>query len=614
MAQRDKNPRRFILTVFTRRLLLMAMPLGMAALLLVPSSPSQSANPRPANPRPNVIMMVIDDAALTDLGSYGGEAKTPHIDQLARQGTLFTHYRTSPLCAPSRAMLLTGLDNHLTGIATIPEVLTKSQAGHKGYSMHLEPGVETLAQILGRDGYQTFMTGKWHLGHGGKNLPVHHGFERSFALDASGADNWSKRSYIPYYETAPWYNGDMPADLPEEFYSSAFIVDQMLDYIGEREETKPFFAFLGFQAVHIPVQAPAELIAPYRDIYAKGWDDIAAKRFENAQSLGLMPANVAPPAPNSQRQAWSDLSAEDQELYAARMAVNAAMLEAMDIHIGRLLAYLEENGLRENTIFVVTSDNGPEPFNPMDNRLMRAWMWLEGYDTGLEDLGGPNSYGFIGRDWASSTGGGHLYKFTAAEGGLRVPLIISGANVPANNRVEATSWVYDVAPTLLDLLGLNYQADIMTGRSLLPVIRGDQSSVYGDEEPIGIEVSGNSALFKGDYKLVRNMAPHGDGQWRLYNLSLDPGETTDIRTKEIEKFEELSQDYLAYEARFGVQPMPADYDAIAEVTRNTTLKRFGVSQPVLYAIIFGFFSALGLAIWFAVRAFKRRRLENLTNH
>ena len=559
--------------------------------------------------KPNVVMIVIDDAALTDLGVYGGEAKTPHIDQLAKNGTLFTKYRTSPLCAPSRAMLLTGLDNHLTGIATIPEVLTKSQAGHKGYAMYLEPGVKTLAQILGDEGYQTFMTGKWHLGHGGKNLPIHHGFDRSFALDASGADNWSKRSYIPYYETAPWYDGEAPANLPEEFYSSAFIVDQMINYIDTRTETKPFFSFLGFQAVHIPVQAPAELIAPYRDIYAEGWDDIAAKRFANAQALGLMPKNVAPPRKVENGRNWSDLSVDEQELYAARMAVNAAMLEAMDIHIGRLMSYLDEKGLRNNTIFVVTSDNGPEPSNPAEDARMRAWMWMEGYDTGLEDLGGPDSYGFIGRDWAASTGAGHLYKFTAAEGGLRVPLIISGPDIPVGKKIEATSWVYDVAPTLLDILGHDGDSkDItaMTGRSLMPVIRGEQPAVYGQDEPIGIEVSGNSALFKGTYKLVRNMSPHGDGQWRLYDLAKDPGETLDIASTYPLKFEELARDYAEYEARFGVQPMPHDYDAFTEMSRNTTLKRFGVSQPVLYSLIVGGLVGFSLFLWLIARLLRRK--------
>jgi arylsulfatase A-like enzyme len=146
--------------------------------------------------RPNIVLIVVDDAGLTDFAPYGGEAAMPTIQTLADTGSKFTNYHTSPLCAPSRAMLLTGIDNHRTGIATIPEVLTEEQQGQPGYSMYFEPGVTTLAQRLKMGGYKTYMTGKWHLGGRQQDLPNAHGFDRSFALDASGADNWEQKSYI----------------------------------------------------------------------------------------------------------------------------------------------------------------------------------------------------------------------------------------------------------------------------------------------------------------------------------------------------------------------------------------------------------------------------------
>src|SRR6185503_12175595 len=170
--------------VMRRGVLALACALVMAA----GSAGAQNAPARPTQ-RPNIVVVVVDDAGFTDFGAYGGEARTPNIDALAARGAQFSHYYTSPLCAPSRAMLLTGVDNHRTGVATIPEVLPPEQQGHRGYTMHLEPNVLTVAQRLRAVGYRTYITGKWHLGHGAGDLPNDHGFDRSFVLDASGADN-----------------------------------------------------------------------------------------------------------------------------------------------------------------------------------------------------------------------------------------------------------------------------------------------------------------------------------------------------------------------------------------------------------------------------------------
>jgi len=206
-----------------------------------------------------------------DFGVYGGEAQTPNIDALAARGAMFTQYRTSPLCSPTRAMLLTGLDNHKTGIATIPEVLPAEQEGKPGYSMALEPSVLTIADRLRDKGYRTLMSGKWHMGEEANEMPQTHGFDRSFALAASGADNWEDKSYMPYYAEAPWFEDGIEASLPEGFYSSEFIVDKMISYLEDTDASKPFLAYLPFQAIHIPVQAPPEFTAKYKGRFDEGW-------------------------------------------------------------------------------------------------------------------------------------------------------------------------------------------------------------------------------------------------------------------------------------------------------------------------------------------------------
>ena len=536
------------------------------------------ASAQEAASRPNFVLILVDDAGFMDFGAYGGEAATPNIDRLATSGVMFTNYHTSPLCSPSRAMLLTGVDNHRTGVATIREVLPPEQRGQPGYSLHLEPGVVTVASRLKASGYRTYMTGKWHLGDGEGDLPNGHGFDRSFALDASGADNWEQKSYMPYYDSAPWYEDGEPAQLPKDFYSSKFIVDQMIEYLeAEKDDTRPFFAYVAFQAVHIPVQAPREFTAKYEGVYDDGWHALREARWKKARELGLIPEDAAlDDMPPGLRQ-WESLSEEDRRICAKSMAVNAGMLEAMDHHIGRLVAYLEGKGESENTVFIVTSDNGPAQNDPIAEPLFGVWMKLHGYSRDLETLGEKGSFACIGPEWANAAASpGAFFKFYAAEGGTRVPLIFSGAGLGGSRRAEALSFVTDVTPSILDLARVEVGDDgsvPMNGRSLVPLLRGEAGEVYGADTPVGMEVSGQAALFKGDYKLVRNNPRYGDGVWRLYDLARDPGETRDLATERKDLFSELMRDYEAYTETMGVLEMPAGYVEYDQMRANAIRKQ-----------------------------------------
>lgn len=560
---------------------------GIICLVLLVTSGLQLASAQTPDPAPNVVVIVIDDAALMDLGVYGGEARTPNIDALAARGAMFTQYRTSPLCSPTRAMLLTGLDNHLTGVATIPEVLPEEQKGKPGYTMALEPGVLTLADRLRAMGYRTLMSGKWHLGETADEMPQNHGFDRSFALAASGADNWDDKPYIPYYKDAPWWEDGVEASLPEDFYSSEFIVDKMIAYIEATDAEKPFLAYLPFQAIHIPVQAPQGFIDNYDGVYDDGWHALREARHERAQALGLIKQGAALAPMHASARDWDSLSAEDQTLYAARMEVNAAMLEAMDHHIGRFMDYLGAEGSLDQTLFVVTSDNGPEPSRgDFDPRLTR-WQNWNGYHIGLDGIGQPGSWGFIGPEWATAAASpGALYKFYATEGGIRAPLIIAGPGVtPA--KIDTPAMVTDITPTVLDMLDAPpapQSARQMTGRSLMPVLTGEADSVYPPDEVRAIEVSGNTALYKGDYKITRSMPPVGNAEWQLYNMSLDPGETTDLADTDPETLADLVAAYEDYAAEVGVLEMPEGYDSMETVTANTLSRFYKNYRGVLIAM------------------------------
>ncbi len=580
----------------------------LASALITPLAFSILATSAAQDPeQPNVVIMLVDDAALMDFGAYGGEALTPNIDMLAARGAMFTPYRTSPLCSPSRAMLLTGMDNHLTGIATIPEVLPDEHVDQPGYSMSLEPGVLTLADRLRPQGYRTLMTGKWHMGSGTGDLPSDHGFDRSFALDASGADNWDDKSYMPFYHDAPWYEDGKAAVLPDEFYSSEFIVDKMISYLGsaDSDADKPFLAFLGFQAIHIPVQAPKHFTDKYDGVYDRGWHVLRTERHEKAMALGLIPQGAAlAPMPEGSRM-WSELSDEDRALYTARMQVNAGMLEAMDHHIGRLIDHLKQTSEYENTIFVITSDNGPEHNRGDNDSRLALWMRFNGYHVDLDGMGERGSWGFIGPEWANAAASpGALYKFYTAEGGIRAPLVMSGPGI-APQRIDAMAMVSDVAPTLIDMIGPSGaipDGKPMTGRSLLPVLTGEQEHVYAADDAIGMEVSGNAALYKGDFKITRTMPPVGDATWHLYNISEDPGETRNLADTLPETKAELITEYQAYAARVGVQEMPVGYDSSVQIEANTRAKlqkRYGwvliVIGLILLALLYG--------LWRVIRHF-----------
>jgi len=203
---------------------------------------------------------------------------------------------------------------------------------------------------------------------------------------------------------------------------------------------------------------------------------------------------------------WESLSADKKDYAAKSMAVNAGMIEAMDFHIGRYIDYLKKTGKFENTIFVVTSDNGPEASDPSLLPGMTEWLKKTGYTSDYDTLGEEKSFAFIGPEFASAASGPSAYfKFYAGEGGLRVPLILSGPGIKKGTKSHAFSFVTDITPTVLDLVGLTNGHDVsFDGRSLKPLTQGDRQFVYSQEDAIGMEAAAQAALFRGDYKITRN--------------------------------------------------------------------------------------------------------------
>ena len=289
--------------------------------------------------RPNLVLILADDIGYSDFGAFGGEIDTPHIDALAAAGTRFTNFRAASSCAPTRAMLMTGVDNHLAGIGSMRELMPLSHRGKPGYDGVLNQDVLTVAQLLQGIGYRTSVTGKWHLGVEENNLPPARGFDDSFIQADNGADNYEMRPYLPMRPEARWYdNGERLEDLPDDFYSSTAFIDRTLEFLRSTEDSQqPFFAYIAFQANHTPIQAPARFVDAYRGQLhrrlARGLQGRGRKRSRPWVYWRRMPRwpKARPRKPGDA------LTAEQQYFEARRMQAYAGMATAMDHEIGRLV-------------------------------------------------------------------------------------------------------------------------------------------------------------------------------------------------------------------------------------------------------------------------------------
>lgn len=538
------------------------------------------------NKRPNILLILADDLGFTDIAPYGSEVSTPNLQALAERGVRFTNYHTAANCAPSRAMLLTGVSNHLAGVPNIPEMLAPEQKEQDNYQGVLGDNVVTVATLLEDAGYHTYMAGKWHLGKTPDKLPSRRGFERTVAMADSGADNWEQKPYIPLYDKANWFADGEEHTLPEDFYSSTYLVDKTIEFIGsnlndeQSANNKPFFAYLPFMAVHIPVQAPQEYIDRYMGTYDSGWDALREQRAKSAAEIGIIP-HGAPIGRMPGTENWNELSDERRRFEAKRMAVYAAMIEAMDTELGRLFDYLKQRGEFDNTVIIFTSDNGSEASGPRDGTSFAASFGPSrmGYHLDYETLGLKGSYNTISPYFASASVSPLAYfKFYAGEGGMRVPLIMAGGDQWQKRSVNHSfAWATDITPTILSLANIGKPSsryagrpiEAISGKDLTPLLSGQVERVRTERETVGYELAGNAALFQGDFKIVANQAPLGDGEWRLFNIVSDPGETIDLKATMPQRFQQMLSAYEQFKIDNRVASLPRGYTPVKQLVANT---------------------------------------------
>lgn len=508
---------------------------------------------------PNVLIIVADDMGYTDIGAFGGsDIHTPNIDRLASSGVRLSNFHTLPTCAPARSVLLTGVDNHVSGIGS--QVISGDQVGQPGYEGHLNERVVTLAEILAQHGYRTYHAGKWHLGDEPRYGPSQRGFQESFALMPGGASHYADaRPLHPAEPTLYAHDGKVVDKLPDDFYSTRDYTNWLVQWLErDRGSDKPFFAYLAYTAPHDPLQAPADYIAKYRGVYDAGYEALRQKRFSQLQALGLIGKEQTLAAWPDVIARWDSLSDSERANSRRDMEVYAAMIDFMDEQIGRVLDLLERQGELGNTLVLFMSDNGANGA-PAKVYSTHTQRYHDTFDNSLQNRGARGSFISQGAGWATaSTAAFNLFKFFVYEGGIRTPAIVKPVGEPGTGQIISTfTHIRDVVPTVLALVGIEHPAQrnlalaAPEGRSWLPLLRGRPDEMQPLKD-VGYEVHGSRAYIDGDWKAVLTPMPLGSGMWQLFDLRTDPGETRDLAGQYPERLQALRKDQAAYEQAHGV--------------------------------------------------------------
>jgi arylsulfatase len=506
----------------------------------------------PASAKPNIIVILADDMGFSDLGCYGSEIATPNIHKLAAGGVRFTQFYNTTRCCPTRASLLTGLYSHQAGVGHMVQNL-----GSPAYQGELNQRCVTIAELLHSAGYQTAMTGKWHVtpfSNAKQNWPMSRGFDKFFGLIGS------VRSY---YDPPTLVRDNTPIQAEgKDFYLTDAITEHAVSYLrdcGKKKE--PFFLYVAYTAPHWPMHALPNDIEKYRGKYRIGWDELRKQRHQRLIDLGLVDKKWPLTPRDSQAPAWVD--APNKEWQDQRMAVYAAMIDRMDQGVGRILQQLKDTGQDENTLILFLSDNGgcAEEIPANWRGAMFPEKTRDGRPTKVGNdpavLPGPDDvFQSYGLPWANASNTPfRLYKHWVHEGGIATPFI---AHWPAKIQKAAITHqvghVIDIMATCIDVAGFEYPRTIkerpitpLEGKSLVPIFQGKTRPGH---DAIFWEHEGNKAVRQGKWKLV---AQH-KGAWELYDLEADRTELTNLAGQQPDKVKELTARYEQWAKKVGVVP------------------------------------------------------------
>lgn len=443
--------------------------------------------------RPNIVLIMADDLGFADLGCYGSEISTPNLDTFAANGLRFTQFYNTAKCHSSRVSLLTGL--------------YCDQAG----STKLSRGA-TIAEVLSKSGYFTAMVGKWHL----SKQPTDFGFKRYWG-HLSGATNYFTGDNTFRLNGEKWNVPETLNDRP--FYTTHAVTDFALDFLKEvTRGDDPFLLYVAFNAPHYPLQAPEEAVRKYDGRYDGGWDKLRLERHRRQLKSGLLPAKWKLSPRPDHVPAWNNLPEKEKQWEADRMEVFAAMVDVLDRNVGRLVDFLKEKGIFDNTLILFCSDNGACPFERTRGRYLKPWD--------------PKSYWTYDASWAHAGNTPfRLYKQNQHEGGISSPLIVHwprGLKTKPGTVTDQPGHLIDFMATFIDLTGATYprqigdrRIDPLQGKSLLPIFRGQTRRPH---ETLYFHFGTDRALRQEPWKLVSAKL----GRWELYNMQEDRTELNDL--------------------------------------------------------------------------------------
>lgn len=528
------------------------------------SSPRWTYPPTaPAN-APNIIVVLVDDMGFSDIGPFGSEIETPTLDRLAERGIRLTNYHTTPLCSPSRAALLTGINPHRAGFGFV----ANADPGYPGLRLELADDVLTLPEILRANGYATYAVGKWHLVRDATMNPAAH------------RDSWpTQRGFDRYYGSLEGFNSffypnqivsdssvvDVEA-YPDDYYVTDDLTDKAISYLKDlraHDAAKPFFLYFAHVAMHGPLQAKQVDLDKYRGRYAEGWDRLRHSRFAAQLDQGLFLAGTRQKPRNTEpgyeAREWDSLPLEQQRRFARYMEVYAAMVDNIDQNLGRLLDTVEQLGELDDTIVVFTSDNGgTAEGGPVGTRSYLAEFahvddpdWVGDVPHDEELIGTARLGVHYPRGWGQASNTPfRFYKGQTFAGGVRVPFLVSWPNgLPANEIRHEYSYVTDLTPTLLELAGLHrpsvrngLPAKEFDGVSAVPVLRDPRATSAHVEQYS--EMTGHRGFYRDGWKLLALHEPGADvddPRWQLFDVRTDPTELHDVAHEFPEKVAELAR-------------------------------------------------------------------------
>lgn len=494
--------------------------------------------------KPNILLIVADDLGYTDLGCFGSEIYTPNINNLSKNGITFTNFHTSPLCAPTRAMLLSGVDNHIAGIG-----IQGYNSDLFGYEGKLSNRIKTIPSILKTSDYHTFISGKWHLGGDLNSDPIKKGFDQSYVLLPGAGNHYSNRKVIQGYPDSSYSENGKKTVWKYGNYSTDYFTDKIIEYISNsKTKNKPFFAFATYTSPHWPLQVDEKFTDKYEGIYNAGYDKLKEERFNNLKTLNIISSSTSLPKSHQRLKPWNDLSNLDKKVESKKMELYAGMIENLDFNVGRIINYLKKTDEYENTLIVFMSDNGAAAEDFYNNPIYGPYL-KDNFSVEYDDMGKENSFISLGTGWAEASSAPFKYfKGLPTQGGIVSPLIISGYGVSKKDYFSKKFiTLLDIAPTLYDFGKIDFKNNnfnlLLQGSSLKKYLSGKNNYIHKKGYVFGFEHSGYSFIIKDNWKLVNYESPFDIKNFELYNLKNDPIEEINLKEKEVKIFNDLLDEW-----------------------------------------------------------------------